>query len=813
MNSVKGKPSQTRAQGELKPVLRLMFILLLLVPSAAFGDAGVLIPSNRKEPDPSILSLAEMVIDVLIDNGDARVRLLEIFASHTSEVLEGNYIFALPGRAIVSDFAVWDGVTRIPGVILERKRAEEIYNNLKWQAIDPGLLQVGERDVEEARRTTVFSARIVPIPAQATKRIEMEYHESIPVEEFKSVFSIPLRPDAYREQTAGKLSIRLEIHSPHALADFEGVSRSYPLRILERTPHSVKASFESQNVNLVEDFGVRYALDQSRADTMEILTYRNPIESNSATTAAPPAPAGNEPGFFEASALLGAGPKASAAGGQATKSSSGPPRTVIALFDNSLSMQWEKLERSFQALETLLRELRRSDRFNLLLYNSDVMPFSPQPVAAEAATIDKALTYVRASRLRGATNLQRALEAALGQSTFPGNENYLVILTDGGATRGLINNGKLAAWYAARWGQVPAHARPRTYIFAVGDDANIPLLRMLARNDGVLEWVRSTEPIEFKLNAFLSKIGRRPVQQLRLGTAPESNFDLVYSLEDTTFSGSVASWIGQYKRPAQSASFTARGVRESQSFEIRAKAPLPVRNTEHSHLPRAWAKARVDALLERIEREGEDQATIDEIIRLARKYKFVTPYTSFLAAPRALLRPRVIRPGDPILRVKTDESIVSVVALFPFGLIKKLRYLKDEDTWQTRFLAPTDMADGTYRVRLVLRDAPGHVYRETKSFVIASKPPVVRVRLERSQFRRGESVYLRVSASEHTRTVTARMYGLAPISLHWDPQARANTGQLAVPADLPSGRYILTVTAEDLAHNIGSQEVAVEVVP
>ena len=105
--------------------------------------------------------------------------------------------------------------------------------------------------------------------------------------------------------------------------------------------------------------------------------------------------------------------------------------------------------------------------------------------------------------------------------------------------------------------------------------------------------------------------------------------------------------------------------------------------------------------------------------------------------PRALLRPRVIRPGDPVLRLKADESIVSVIALFPFGLTKPLRYLKDEDTWQTRFLAPVDMSDGTYQVRLILRDRDGHVYRESKSFVIASKTPVVRARAGEASRARG----------------------------------------------------------------------------
>jgi hypothetical protein len=152
----------------------------------ANGDAGVLVPAGRQQPDPGVFSLDEMTIDVHIDNGDARVSVRQIFGSHTDSITEGSYTFALPTRSMVSDFAVWDGLTRIPGVILERRRAEEIYENLKQQAIDPGLLQEGERDVDEARRSSVFSARIVPIPAFGTKRIEIEYHERVPVDNLRT---------------------------------------------------------------------------------------------------------------------------------------------------------------------------------------------------------------------------------------------------------------------------------------------------------------------------------------------------------------------------------------------------------------------------------------------------------------------------------------------------------------------------------------------------------------------------------------------------------------------------------------------------
>ncbi|MGO9093601.1 MAG: VIT domain-containing protein [Bryobacteraceae bacterium] len=756
-------------------------VVLILAAALAFGDAGILIPSNLEQPDAAVLSLEEMWIGIHIDNGDARVEIRQVFLSHQQQVLEGNYLFALSSRATVSDFAVWDDVTRIPGVILERKRAEELYRDIKAQAIDPGLLQMGERGAEEARRSAVFSARIVPIPPYGTKRLEIEYHEIIPVEALKSQFAIPLRPDAYHAQTAGRMRIDFELRSAHPLANVEVVSKTYPLRIGEFTPHLVRGVFAGRNVVFNEDFAVRYAVDAARADRMEVLAHRE----------------ANEPGFFEASALIAPAPAAAAGGA---------PRTVVALFDNSLSMQWEKLERNFQALDALLHKLRPSDKFNLLLFNSEVKPFAAAPVAADTATVEKALEFVKASRLRGGTDLERALGAGLDQ--FSGGESYLVLLSDGDPTRGTIRNAKLAAGYAAKWKQ----ARPRTYVYAVGDDANLPLLKMLARNEGLLEWVRSTEPAEFKLDAFLAKIGQRAIEQLRLGAEPATNFEMVYPLEATTFAGSQASWVGQYKKPLQAA-FTMRGAREGQPLEIAAQTALPDLSAEHPQLPRTWARARVDALLEKIERDGEDRATIDEIIRLARKYKFVTPYTSFLAAPRALLRPRLIRPGDPVLRVKTDPAIASVVALFPFGLVKELRYLKEEDTWQTRFLAPVEMNDGTYSVRLILRDRAGHVYRESKTFVIASQPPVVRVRLEKNRFRRGEAVKVRASASRTTRTLYARMYGMAPVSLRWSARDAANTGEFVVPEQLAAGKYVLTVTAEDFAHNIGTQEVALEIVP
>jgi Ca-activated chloride channel family protein len=89
---------------------------------AATADSGVLVPTDKQAPDPAILSLSEMQVDIHVDNGDARVWVRQVFVNHTNRPQEGNYLFALPGGTTISDFAVWDGPVRIPAVILERKR-------------------------------------------------------------------------------------------------------------------------------------------------------------------------------------------------------------------------------------------------------------------------------------------------------------------------------------------------------------------------------------------------------------------------------------------------------------------------------------------------------------------------------------------------------------------------------------------------------------------------------------------------------------------------------------------------------------------
>jgi Ca-activated chloride channel family protein len=256
---------------------------------------------------------------------------------------------------------------------------------------------------------------------------------------------------------------------------------------------------------------------------------------------------------------------------------------------------------------------------------------------------------------------------------------------------------------------------------------------------------------------------------------------------------------------------TVAGQFGTEAIKLARDVVLPELADIHSHLPRVWARARVDALLREMDLNGEREDYIAEIIRLSQKYRFVTPYTTFIAAPRALLRPRLIQPGDPILRVKTDESINSVFAVFPFGETLPLKFLQGEGVWEVRFLAPAWLPDGTYRCRLLMTDKNGNGYQETKSFVIDSHAPKLNIKLSDKPVKAGDDLIVKVSADSDTVRLFVRIYGAQPVPLFWSQQDQANVGKLRVPSNLAAGRYTLTVSAEDAAHNQSTEEVTIEV--
>jgi Ca-activated chloride channel homolog len=843
----RGRESTTAGARRAAPLVVLLVALAsaLLFTSKGSAQSGVLIPSSIKDkPDDSILSLALMNVDVLVDNQHARVRVLQIFDSHSPQVLEGKYLFDLSPQASVSDFAVWDGDTRIPGVMMEKRRAEAVYASVKQQQVDPGLLEQSD----EHGGTTAFSARVFPIPARGTKRVELEYTETLPVDGLTSRFSFPLKPASGERERVGELNLHVRLLSDYPVSAPEFTSSAYPVRTLRSDPNDFEAEFQARDVQLTDDFAFNYRIEVP-ASALSFIAYRAPEQITAYDLRDPALAAQNPDGYFQATAIFNqsrrqaggqsdgqaaAAPdaqppdsdaqspaaRAQSLTGAQSRDPDARPRNVVVLLDTSLSMRGDKLARAFEAVDYFLHGLTPRDSFNLVLFNEGASALSDAPLPATPEEVERALDFVRSSPLGGATDLRKALAEGLARAAkFPAGERDLIVVSDFNPTLGTTDAKKILQVVKAndgatnRAGGDSTNPPARVFAFALGGDADHTLLEELARSTrGHFAEARETEDIALTLRLFFEKLGAGLVEGVAFDPSDPSNFYQTYATGEYAADGSSFSFVGRYRRPQPRADVRVTGAYGTESITLARDVSLPEFDDTHAQLPRVWARARVAALLREMDLNGEREDYINEVIRLSQKYKFVTPYTSFIAAPRALLRPRLIQPGDPVIRVKTDASVKSVFAVLPFGETLPLKFLASEGVWEGRFLAPAWMPDGSYRCRLLLADADGNGYEEEKSFVVDSHAPRLKVSLARGTVRAGDELKVKATADSDTVRLTARMFGAQPADLRWSDAEKTSVGYLRVPAGLAPGRYVLTVSAEDFAHNQSDAEVTVEVV-
>jgi Ca-activated chloride channel family protein len=802
--------NMTIQQSTRRKLKALIVALAVCAVFAAFvsrisAQSGALIPALIKnEPDPSILSLQVMKVDVRIDNQHAWVKVLQIFDNHTPQILEGKYLFALPPQSSIADFAVWDGDLRLPGVILEKRRANQLYSQIKQQMTDPGLLQQDD----ERGGTSAFSAKVFPIPAYGSKRVELEYTEMLPVENLSSRFSFPLKPSFGPPQRVGELHLSVQVLSDSPISPLNFKSKEYPMQAIKTGPNELVYEFQARDFDLKEDLSFDYTINVPQS-AMSWIAHRAPERITAYDLRDPALAVANPDGYFEARAIFNE--RFGTASGSERHDA---PRNVLLLLDTSLSMHGEKLARAVEAIDFFLHSLQPRDQFNLALFNGSVSPLQPTPLPATPENVERAMNFIKASTLAGGTDLNQALLKAVELAgAFPPGERSVVLISDANPTLKTIGVKRITQAFdqANNSDNLP---KTRLFALAVGSDANKTLLEELTRKcKGYFAQARETEEVSTQLKIIFSRLGRPSIDGLQFVASDSANFSHVYPLQSPhAFDGSSSAFVGRYKKPLRDVEVKIEGRASDKTINLSRRISLPELETAHDHLPRLWARARVDALLYEMNLNGEREDYISEIIRLSQKYKFVAPYTAFLAAPRSLLRPRVIQPGDPVIRVKTDPSIKSVFAVLPFGETLPLKFLPSEGVWEVRFLAPAWMPDGTYRCRLLMTDKQGNGYQEEKSFVVDSHAPRLSASVQSQTVRAGEEVLVRVNADRDTMRLVAKLYGAQPIQLAWSEKEKANIGRLRVPAGVASGQYTLTVSAEDFAHNQSSVEVMVSVI-
>lgn len=581
------------------PRLLLAAAFLAGAASAPLAAQGVIVPGecNDCRPwtpgRPAGIPVESVTFETTVEGQVATTHVTQVFRNETGRVMEGTYLFPLPDEASITEFAIWDGDRRLAGEVRPRAEARRIYEDIVRRVRDPGLLEYAGQNL--------FQARIFPIPARGTKKLELTYTQVLRAENGSVGYRYPLgvgRNASPVERLEGTVRI-------NARSGLRAVySPTHDVDVRREGGRAATVRFTRGARTERRDFQLFYTLSEAEVG-LSLFTYREP----------------GKDGFF----LLLLSPD------NESQRREYPAKDVVFVLDVSGSMTDEgKMEKARRALTYGVRGLNPGDRYNVIVFSGETRLMETGLIAADRAGIARGVAFVAGLQARGGTNINDALIEALGQFPAAGTRpRMLVFMTDGLPTVGETNVERIVA-------NVTRARRPglRLFTFGVGYDVNTRLLdRVAAENGGTADYVAPEEDLEVKVSGFFDKVNHPVLTNLALDLGAVRT-DLVYprALPDL-FKGTQIALVGRYRNDRDLSAITARltgNASPTQTFTYPGLR-FPLRDERHEFLPRLWATRRVGWLMEQIRSYGENRELVDEVTDLGTRYGIVTPYTSFLA--------------------------------------------------------------------------------------------------------------------------------------------------------------------------------------
>ena len=186
-------------------------------PGGHWANVSVPAPANIPLLKGSVsfgLRLESEDVKVTIADQVARTYVSETFVNDTDRNLAGTYLFPLPEDTTFSSFTLHIDGKPVEGQILEAGAARQEYEDIVRRMVDPGLLEYA--DYKTVR------LRIFPIPADGTKKVELEYTQILKAQDGLAQYRFPLKAHcqtnrvddvAVNVQISGKLGVKT-IYSP-----------------------------------------------------------------------------------------------------------------------------------------------------------------------------------------------------------------------------------------------------------------------------------------------------------------------------------------------------------------------------------------------------------------------------------------------------------------------------------------------------------------------------------------------------------------------------------------------------------------------
>jgi Ca-activated chloride channel family protein len=587
----------------------LAIILFLLTVRASAQELG----DKSEAPYFFVISSAPGLEQLPLKSTRAEVNIAGVIADVTVtqeykndglKPIEAVYTFPASTRAAVYAMEMVIGDRKIVARIEEKQKAREKYEEAKSEGKRTSLL--------EQQRPNVFQMNVANIMPGDLIKVTMRYTELlVPLEGvYKFIYPTVVGPRYTGEGGGGNNSFTNVPYTKQGIEpayDFDidlNLSMGMPIQHVASLNHKVSTTYPSTEIAKIElspdeyhggnrDFVLEYKL---AGDAIEsgLMLYEHGDENFFLLMVQPPKRIINE---------------------------EIPPREYIFIVDVSGSMHGYPINVTKTLLRNLIVNLRPTDSFNVLVFESGAYWLADESVSATEQNIGKAASFLDQQQGGGGTNLLAAVKKAM---SFPrkteGLSRSFVVVTDG---------------YVDVDKEVFDIIRTRSdeanvFAFGIGESVNRYLIEGMA-HAGMSESfiVLGEEDANKQAEKFRRYINNPVLTQIKKSFSGLDAYDIEpLSIPDVLAERPVIIY-GKYRGKAQG-TMTVEGYAGKKKYKKSFNVSQVKADKKHEAIRYLWARKKIE-LLDDYGKLDPSTSVQQEVTGLGLRYNLLTAYTSFVA--------------------------------------------------------------------------------------------------------------------------------------------------------------------------------------
>lgn len=686
------------------------------VPSRSMNEERVTQGTLRTSTG-LVLPLERTEVEAKVSGPVATVRVRQVFRNTSAVPIEAVYLFPLPHEASVFEMVMRIGGRTVRGVVKEKEEAKRAYERARSEGRAATLL--------EQDRPNLFTLSAANVPPGETIEVTLAYQERLAFDDGEWRFVFPMvAPERYAPgapagraggtsevpdlgrvrppsvptgDRAADVSLVVEVDAEHGS---EPRSPSHRLAVDSLGPTKWRVRLHPSETMPNRDFvlafrdarrGVRadahFERQAGRPGTF-LLVVRPPSVDPEALAAGKRAPRGEgqaltcgncggamrDAGTLVTLPDIGSAWRCSycgvmvAASAERVTDRGSLPRDVVILVDRSRSMRGGSLEQAKRVVARMLEELDPADAVQIVAFDHERVPLDGRGDGWAPCEPDlgrRVAAFLGGLRARGGTELEQALERAVKLPERPGRVRVVVLLTDAA----LGNEGRLLRKVSS----LVAPPKARLFVLGVGPAVNRYLVDKLARvGGGASDVILPGEDVEIVAGRFARRVGQAgPVLRgLRLEWDDAMPADVYPSPIPDLFGGQPVQLLGRFTGDGPSRLILRGETAQGQPFRQEIDVRLPTVSDEVPGLERLWARARIEARLDRLAQAPDEAGDVRaEVLGLALRHGLMSPYTALIAEDSevvgdpARLPQRVDVPAAPTAERSPEDEDTGVMAL------------------------------------------------------------------------------------------------------------------------------------------------------